>query len=376
MMTLDAAFAAAHRAEHDQPVEHGQSAADAFTERLFDAMLGTFDVLAVAIGDQLDLYRPLLGRQLTSGELAAERGVDERYAREWLEQQCVSGIVRVDDAALPAQDRRFTLPEPHAAVLVPNDTPAYLTPFARVIAAAAVQLPALVAAYRSGGGVPWANYGPLMRTGQGDANRGLFLTSLARDWIPRIPGAHEALTSGGTALDVGCGEGWSTIALALGFPEARLVGVDTDEASVRAARAHAAQFGVDDRVDFRQGDAAELAETEADVVLAFECVHDLPDPVGVLAAMRAAAAPGAPVVVMDERVPEVFSGEPDDVERLMYGMSLMICLPDGMSHAPSAATGTVMRPEVLRGYAQAAGFADVRVLDIDTDLFRFYLLQG
>lgn len=93
MMTLDAAFAAAHRAEHDQPVEHGQSAADAFTERLFDAMLGTFDVLAVAIGDQLDLYRPLLGRQLTSGELAAERGVDERYAREWLEQQCVSGIV-------------------------------------------------------------------------------------------------------------------------------------------------------------------------------------------------------------------------------------------------------------------------------------------
>ena len=35
---------------------------------------------------------------MTSSELAARTGVHERYAREWLEQQAVTGLVDVDDA--------------------------------------------------------------------------------------------------------------------------------------------------------------------------------------------------------------------------------------------------------------------------------------
>lgn len=176
-------------------------------------------------------------------------------------------------------------------------------------------------------------------------------------------------------LDVGCGEGWSSIALALGYPQVRVVGVDVDEASVRAARQHATELGVADRVTFEQADAGAWAAGAFDLVLAFECVHDMPDPVSVLRAMREAARPGAAVVVMDERVGERFSGRADEVEQLMYGMSLMICLPDGMSHPGSVGTGTVMRPETLRGYARAAGFRDLEVLAIDNDLFRFYRLM-
>lgn len=77
---------------------------------------------------------------------------------------------------------------------------------------------------------------------------------------------------------------------------------------------------------------------------------------------------------MDERVAEQFPGAGDDIERLMYGFSLLICLPDGMSHSPTAATGTVMRPETLRRYAERAGYAGVEVLPIDNDLWRFYRL--
>jgi hypothetical protein len=78
---------------------------------------------------------------------------------------------------------------------------------------------------------------------------------------------------------------------------------------------------------------------------------------------------------MDERVPERFTGAGDDVERLMYGLSMLICLPDGMSHSPSAGTGTVMRPDTLRRYAQDAGFDGIEVLPIDNELWRFYQLQ-
>jgi hypothetical protein len=52
----------------------------------------------------------------------------------------------------------------------------------------------------------------------------------------------------------------------------------------------------------------------------------------------------------------------------------MCCLTEGMAHQPSAGTGTVMRPDTLRGYARSAGFADIEVLDVHDDFFRFYRL--
>jgi hypothetical protein len=78
---------------------------------------------------------------------------------------------------------------------------------------------------------------------------------------------------------------------------------------------------------------------------------------------------------MDEAVGESFAPPGDDLERLMYGFSLLICLPDGMAHPGSAGTGTVMRPDTLRRYALDAGFADVRTLPIENfGFFRFYEL--
>lgn len=91
--------------------------------------------------------------------------------------------------------------------------------------------------------------------------------------------------------------------------------------------------------------------------------------------MRSLAGDDGVVLVMDERVAETFTAPGDDVERLMYGYSLMCCLADGLSHAPAAGTGTVMRPDTLRRYARAAGFADLDVLPLDNDFFRFYRLE-
>ena len=44
-----------------------------------------------------------------------------------------------------------------------------------------------------------------------------------------------------------------------------------------------------------------------DLVLAFECIHDMADPVGALRAMRVMAGAHGAVVVMDERVGESFA---------------------------------------------------------------------
>ena len=107
--------------------------------------------------------------------------------------------------------------------------------------------------------------------------------------------------------DVGCGVGWSTIALALAYPGATVVGLDLDEPSVEAARANAADAGVADRVTFRIAEGETMHEQRKfDAVFAFECVHDMARPVDVLAAIRGSIGDESLVVVMDEAVADEF----------------------------------------------------------------------
>ncbi len=350
---------------------------DELADHLFGSVLGAFDTLTIAVGAHFGLYDLLHQRPRTSEELAEASGMHPRYAREWCEQQAVSALIDVDDAEKPAEQRRYSLDDEHAAVLSDRDSLGYLTPFAQIVSAAAIQLPALLEAYRTGGGVGWAQYGEMMRVGQADQNRPLFLDLLGSSWLPSLPRANEALKRGGRMADVGCGDGWGVIGAALAYPEATVDGYDIDPDSIAAATAHAAAYGVEERVAFHLVDAAEVPAGAAgsyDVVTALECVHDMPDPVGVLATMRALLVPGGTVLVMDEKVPEQFTGPGDPVEQLMYGISLLVCLPDGMAHDETVATGTVMRPDTLRSYAREAGFAEVEKLPIENDVFRFYRL--
>jgi hypothetical protein len=108
----------------------------------------------------------------------------------------------------------------------------------------------------------------------------------------------------------------------------------------------------------------------------FEAVHDMARPVEALTTCRRLCAPGGAVLVMDERVADAFDPQAGPIERFLYGASVLHCLPVGRTEPQSAATGTIMRPETMRAYAAAAGFAEVEVLPIDHDLFRFYRLRA
>ncbi|WP_409329543.1 class I SAM-dependent methyltransferase [Trujillonella humicola] len=353
------------------------AATEALAGRLFDTVLAVLDAQAVYLGDRLGWYRALAGAgPTTSAELAARTGTAERYAREWLEQQAVTGILTAqDDPARPgdAAARRFTLPAAAVEPFTDGLSPAHVVPLVRFVVGAGKQVDALAEAYRTGGDVSWEQHGIDAREAQAAANRPLFLGALGREHLPSIPDVDAALRAGGRVADVGCGFGWSAIGIALAYPEATVDGFDVDEPSVRAARRNAEEAGVADRVRFSVADAATV-DGHYDVVTAFECIHDLPDPVAVLAAMRRLAGESGTVLVMDERVAEAFTAPGDEIERLMYGYSLVCCLADGMSTSPSAGTGTVMRPATLRGYARQAGFADAEVLDVADDFFRFYRL--
>jgi ubiquinone/menaquinone biosynthesis C-methylase UbiE len=346
------------------------AATDALTERIFAAAVASFDLAGIYLGHRLGWYTSLAadGPALPD-ELAERTGTDARYAREWLEQQAVAGILAVD------ADHRFSMPAGHEAVLVDPVDLNHMAPLARMVAAAFARLPDVAEAYRTGAGVGWEAYGADMREGQAAFNRPAFTALLGREWMPGVPDVDARLRAEGARMaDIGCGEGWSTVALALAYPRARFVGVDLDGPSLDAARRNAAQAGVDDRVEFRHGDAAGL-DGPFDAAIIIEAVHDMANPVPVLAAVRGALAERGSLIVVDERVAETFAAPGDDVERFMYGWSITTCLPDGRSRQPSRATGTVMRADTLREYAREAGFESVEVLPIENDFFRFYQLH-
>ncbi len=353
---------------------------DAFIERLLESTRGAFDIFSIYIGVRLGFYEALAAAgPLTSPEVASRTGTAERYVREWLEQQTVAGILEVDDEQAEATKRRFSLPAAYVEVLVDQDSVNYLAPLARLLAGAVHPLASVLEAYRTGGGVPYAEYGIDLREGQAGINRAMFLKQLGSEWLPAIPDVHARLMAAPPAriADVGCGAGWSSIGMAQSYPQVTVDGFDLDGASVQLARANAEAAGLTERVKFSVRDAGDpQLAGRYDLVTAFECLHDMSQPVPALKAMRHLAADDGAVLVVDERVGEAFTAAGNDVEWFMYGWSILHCLPVGKAEEPSAETGTVMRPETLRRYALAAGFRRVEILPIDNFFFRFYRLYA
>ena len=352
---------------------------DALAGELFEKIIGAMEVASVYLGDRLGLYQALAqGGPATPSELAQRSGTHERYVREWVEQQAVVGILEVEDSGVDPSARRYSLPAGHAEVMLDQDSLNYLAPIARFTMGLMRPLPALVDAFRTGEGIPYPDYGADTREGQADANRPMFVNLLGSEWLPAVADVHERLQADPSArvADIGCGAGWSSISIARAYPNVRVDGYDADEPSVDLARQNAELAGVADRVSFHVRDASDPAlEGRYDLATAFECVHDMGRPVEALRAMRRMVGEEGAVIVADERVADSFHAPANDTERLMYGWSVLFCLPTGLADEPSVGTGTVMRQQTLRRYATEAGYAEVEVLPIENDLWRFYRLH-
>src|ERR1700690_2634009 len=66
----------------------------------------------VVIGEKLGLYKALAGNPMSSAQLAAKTGTDERYLREWLASQAAGGYITYS-----AETRKFSLREKKAFAL-------------------------------------------------------------------------------------------------------------------------------------------------------------------------------------------------------------------------------------------------------------------
>ncbi len=353
---------------------------DAFVERFLGFASGTFSLFSIYIGDRLGLYRALAeGDPATSAELAKRTGTHERYIREWLEQQTVAGILEVENESQDVQSRRFALPPGHVEPLIDCSSLNYMVPLAQLLVGATRPLHAVLDAYRNGGGVPFDEYGADLREGQAAINYPAFWHQLPQEWLPAMPEVHTRLQEPeppARVADIGCGFGWSSLGMARGYPHIRVDGFDLDAPSIERARANAKRNHLEDRVYFQVQDASDPSLAgHYDLVTCFEALHDMNNPVGALQTMRRLVKENGAVLIVDERVGDTFTATGNDVEWMMYGWSILHCLPVGMTDENAAGTGTVMRSDILRKYASEAGFQDVEILPIEHFFFRFYRLR-
>lgn len=353
---------------------------DALVGKLTADAIGALDLISVYLGDRLGLYRALAGDQgATPAQLAAAVGLHPRYVREWLEQQTVSGILVTENPDAPEDERRYRLPPGHDEALLDESSLHFMASIAHGVVSCTAPLELLLDAFRTGAGVPYAAYGTDASESQARGTRALYERLLTSEWIPAIPRLDRRLQDDPPAriADIACGYGHSTLAIARGYPKVLVDGIDSDAASIQAARGLLSESGLEDRVAFHHRDAgASDLQGRYDVVTLFEALHDMPYPIDVLRTLRGLLADDGCMLIADERTAERFSPDAGDVERLHYGFSVLHCLPVGMVGENAAGTGTVMRPATVRRYAAEAGFTGVDIQPIEDKFWRFYVLTA
>jgi SAM-dependent methyltransferase len=98
----------------------------------------------------------------------------------------------------------------------------------------------------------------------------------------------------GRAIDLGCGAGETSIALATSRPGLNVTGIDISAELVAVAKERGAGIA---NLDFRAGDTAVLdSATTADFFQSRHGVMFFPDPIAAFTTIRAAATPGAGLV--------------------------------------------------------------------------------
>jgi 2-polyprenyl-3-methyl-5-hydroxy-6-metoxy-1,4-benzoquinol methylase len=308
----------------------------------------------VVVGDRLGLYRAMAGAgPTTSEELSARTGTSERHLREWLAAQAATGYLTY------VGDGRYELPEEHALALTEETHPAFVVGAFETAVGALQSTDRIAESMRTGRGLGWGEQDTHVHVGCERFFRPGYVNFLTTAWIPAMEGVAERLEEGIAVADIGCGHGASTIHLARTYPRSSFLGIDPHGGSVEAARKHAADAGVADRVVFEQANAKELTGTYG-LVAFFDCLHDLGDPVGALAAVREHLDADGSVLLVEPNAGDEVEQNFNPVGAAYYGFSTLLCTPNALAQEADVVLGAQAGQARLTEVAHRAGFGRVR----------------
>ena len=338
---------------------------------VFSKLEGAVTAGMIHLGDKLGLYSAMRAadRPLTSSELAAAAGLDERWVREWAYNQAAAKLIQADE------DERFSLTPEAAAVLATPEHPAYGMGMFHRLPQTMRTLEDMPESFRTGLGHDYDAHGPQGAVGIERSFEPWNNAFLLPTVLPALDGVVGRLEAGANVADVGCGAGSALLLLAGAFPASRFRGYDISRYALERAEQKRLERGAtnvsfhDPRVDPLPNDHS------VDLITTFDCIHDMTHPQQTMAALREAIAPDGVWLLVDIKARDSFAENvlKNPMASLMYGISVLSCMSSALSEPGGAGLGTLGLPEALaREMAAAAGFTRFRKLPVDHAVNAFY----
>jgi SAM-dependent methyltransferase len=328
-----------------------------FARKLFGHYTSGMLTLMVDVGHKTGLFEAAAQGPGTSQQIATRAGLHERYVREWLGAMATGGIVQYDPGS-----EVFTLPPEHAVCLTGTSS-RNLAANSQALAMLGQRLAAVTACFRTGGGVPYAQFRPDFTAYMDASWRLLYDGLLIRGFLPAAKGLPERLAAGLRVADLGCGTGHAINVMAKAYPRSDFVGYDIAVDAIEQARAEAAAMGLPN-ARFEVRDVTRLpADARFDLITSFDAIHDQRDPAAVLRSAAAALAPDGIYLVVE---PRASSRLEDNVGNpfapWLYGMSVLHCMTVSLAEG-GAGLGTAWGEQTARRFLAEAGFTAVEAID-------------
>lgn len=337
---------------------------------LFTKLEGAITSGLVHIGDRLGLYRAMAeaGEPITSAELAARCGLDERWIREWLHNQAAARLISYEN-------ERFWLDPEAVAVLATPDHPAFGMGMFHRLPQTMGTLERLPESFRSGLGHPYDSHGAEGAAGIERSFEPWYRNFLVPVALPALDGVVPALERGATAVDIGCGAGVAVCLMAEAFPASSFHGYDISKHALARAEDRRVRHELPN-AHFHDAAGEPLPDDHSvTLVTTFDCIHDMTHPQEMMNAIRGAIADDGAWLLVDIKARETFEENvtKNPMASLMYGTSVYSCMSSALSERGGAGLGTLGLPESrARAMTEAAGFTRFRRLDIENPVNAFY----
>jgi SAM-dependent methyltransferase len=347
--------------------EPDKDAVALFAFRVWSYKQGELVSLLIHLGDRLGLYRALAEvGETTSADLAVATGLHERWVREWLRGNAAADLIASDDGLT------FALAPEARPVLVDEDSSVSFAAGAFGAPLDPSVVDELADAFRTGVGLPYDRLGP---SGAHRTERMLgpwARIALVPTIVPALDGVHDKLERGALVADVGCGAGVALDALARAYPKSTFHGFELSTHAIDRART---RLGDLDNVELHLRRAEELpAGAGYDLVLTFDCLHDMTQPMAALQSIRGAVADDGTLLVKDIRSTGDWRADRrNPMLAMMFGFSVSSCMSSALSEPGGAGLGTLgFNATVAEDMSRAAGFTSFRVHDFEEPANLYY----
>jgi 2-polyprenyl-3-methyl-5-hydroxy-6-metoxy-1,4-benzoquinol methylase len=341
------------------------SKAKEVAERVANDVGGAFMMALAYIGVRLGLFEGLAEGPTTSAELATRLSLNERYVREWLKAMVANEYAEYDGAC-------YFMTDEQRVVLADETSPLFVGGSFHLTLPSVLHTPRVLEAFRDGGGVSFDEMGHEVAQGIDRLHMPAFEHQLVQDWLAGVPGLHERLESGVRVLDAGCGLGRSSKVIARAYPASTVTALDPDPWSI--ARAREMCHGLDNVV-FAQNKLEALdANGGFELILAIDCIHDMPNPVGALRTLRELLSETGQFLWVEPTGSDDPRENRHPVHRLRAAISPLHCLCVSRA-AGGEGLGTIIGERGARRLAEQAGYSSFQTLPIENPMQQFFLLQ-